>query len=808
MKTRKRHLGGRRADGFVATSDSRITRKTSVIARFLILFTVLAWLLYLVEQFSRVRAIGYERGALAETILSVGLVTSLTISALAYLIARFGYLDRQVEHRRTPRAVIDDEFDLEQPSITVLVPSYREDLRVIRQTLLSAALQEYSALRVVLLIDDPPGSGEVAAEYALQKVRDVPGDMQDLFEPECRKYQEALDEFDRRHTEPGPTSSQALTTLADLYTEAVEWLDALADDVRYGTNADHTDGFVADEVVGRLAADFSSTASALRLAASETGARISRHRARQLHRRLVWTFHVELWSFERKQFASLSHEPNKAMNLNSYLSLMGKRYSIETCPGARVLVEQNAIGEGLAVPDSDYVVTLDADSVLLPEYCLRLVHFLEQPESAGIAVAQTPYSAFPGGVSSLERISGATTDIQHLVHQGLTRFGATFWVGANAVLRKSAIEELKSVTHENGFPITRYVADRTVIEDTESSIDLRTNGWQLHNYPERLSYSATPPDFGSLVVQRKRWANGGLLVLGSLRQLLRTREDNRTTVTLTEIFLRLSYLASISWVSAGLLILLFFPFDQRLLSVVAVATALPYFFATASDLRRCGYLRRDVFGVYALNLLLLPVNLAGTFSSVAQGIGGHKVDFARTPKVKDRTPSPMAFVVAPVLLLVWSGYSFARDIHDEFFLRAVFAGTNTAALLYAFVVYIGPLAALIDVSAGLRLKTRTSVKAEAVSKSNAPEWASVLYIGEGIDGERGRTAPEALALSARDQLLTFPDGIDPESIELDAIVDDADLVLDLRDEVVASGGEPVILGKDVVILGEKVGSVQ
>src|SRR3712207_8901858 len=57
------------------------------------------------------------------------------------------------------------------------------------------------------------------------------------------------------------------------------------------------------------------------------------------------------------------------------------------------------------------------------------------------------------------------------------------------------------------FPYTtlfRSVQDRTVIEDTESSVDLAAHGWTLINYPERLSYSATPPDFGSLVVQRDR----------------------------------------------------------------------------------------------------------------------------------------------------------------------------------------------------------------------------------------------------------------------------------------------------------------
>ena len=62
---------------------------------------------------------------------------------------------------------------------------------------------------------------------------------------------------------------------------------------------------------------------------------------------------------------------------------------------------------------------------------------------------------------------------------------------------------------EQGYPVKRYIQDRTVIEDTESSVDLAGCGWQLYNYPERLTYSATPPDFGSLIIQRRRWANGG-----------------------------------------------------------------------------------------------------------------------------------------------------------------------------------------------------------------------------------------------------------------------------------------------------------
>ena len=102
----------------------------------------------------------------------------------------------------------------------------------------------------------------------------------------------------------------------------------------------------------------------------------------------------------------------------------------------------------MLIPDTPYVITLDADSLLQPRYATTLVRFMEQPEHARVAVAQTPYSALPNPPGILEQTAGATTDIQYLVHQGFTRFGATFWVGANALLKKSALEDI--CTEERG----------------------------------------------------------------------------------------------------------------------------------------------------------------------------------------------------------------------------------------------------------------------------------------------------------------------------------------------------------------------
>jgi cellulose synthase/poly-beta-1,6-N-acetylglucosamine synthase-like glycosyltransferase len=279
----------------------------------------------------------------------------------------------------------------------------------------------------------------------------------------------------------------------------------------------------------------------------------------------------------------------------------------------------------LHAPDSDYVLTLDADSLLAPSYALRLVHLLEDPQNTNVAVAQTPYSSVLGAPTRTERVAGATTDLQYVIHQGFTAHGATYWVGANAVPRKRALEDIASdvVDERTGLTHTRYIQDRTVIEDTESSIDLVRRGWGLFNYPARLSYSATPADFGALVVQRRRWANGGLLILPKLLGVLVRRQIR--DVGPLHAFMRVHYLVSIAAVNIGLVVLFLIPFPGWSANEWLPLTAVPYFLLYARDLRLVGYRRRDLVAVYELNLLLIRVNLGGVLNSPSGQREGKRV---------------------------------------------------------------------------------------------------------------------------------------------------------------------------------------
>lgn len=721
------------------------------LARLAVVLTVLAWVAYTItwcfdDLLSRRHASAVGR---TEAIAYLLVVTLLTASTLAYLLARLGFFYRVRAHHRTTRAALDEFFDGTTPTLTAIVPSYQEDARVIRNTLLSAALQEYPDKRIVLLIDDPQAPRARRARELLAAAQALPREIQELLAGPAARFTTALDTFESAAATRARVGPEALGELAKHYDAARSWLEELAaaEDI-----IDHTDAFFANEVLRRLASDLGAVGRALHRAVGE-GASLPQARVRQLYRRLAWTFRAELSSFERKRYVSLSHEPNKAMNLNSYIGLMGGKYrEVQTVAGP-ALVPAGPGEADLVVPNCDYVLTLDADSVLLPEYCLRLVHLLEQYEHRQVAIAQTPYSAFPGSATRLERIAGATTDLQHIVHQGLTYYDATFWVGANAVIRKRALDDIATTSYLGDWEVRSYIKDRTVIEDTESTVDLGMHAWRLFNYPERLSYSATPPDFGSLCIQRRRWANGGLLILPKLHRQARARKARGERPRFAETFLRWNYMASITWSSVSLVVLLAFPFNATLISPLLGLVALPYFLAMAADLRYCGYKRLDVARIYGFNLVLLPVNLAGSVSSVIQGITASKAAFARTPKVRNRTVSPLWFLVAPYLLAALAGLTFYYAYLHGRRENMAYAALNVALTIYAIIAFIGLRNSLVD--AWVHFKSvlykpaeprRRFRRAKRAIPPPAPgEWRSVLQLGTGDPGQWSSTARAAAA---------------------------------------------------------------
>ncbi|WP_271671125.1 glycosyltransferase family 2 protein [Bradyrhizobium sp. CCBAU 51627] len=619
---------------------------------------------------------------------------SLFYGNIVYQMTRLGQIRRHFAHQndaRDPKVFRDGE---KPPRVSIVIPSYKEHIAVVMQTVLSAALSEYANRRITVLIDDPPGCTG-ADLVSLNATRELIDELDDFFHRAAQRFRDAAEAHHLRMQSAGPVAGDERIILADLYEEASEFVDIVGR--RYAERSQpafaHSDEVFAREVIRRLSDEHRARAARFRYEEDEVDPR----QLRLEYQRLISLFAAPIHSFERKRFANLSHAPNKAMNLNSYIGLMGRAFRVlKGSDGAPILLDCDEDEASFAVPAADYVVTIDADSIILPGYITKLVSIMEA--DSRIAIAQTPYSAYPNPSSVLERVAGATTDIQYLVHQGFTAFNATFWVGANAVLRYAALDEIRTMVEERGHTVPIFIQDKTLIEDTGSTVDLVARGWRLYNHPERLAYSATPPDFGALVIQRRRWANGGLIIFPGVLELWRGRAAGWL-----ETLIRSHYLLSPALANIGLLLLLVVPFGREFSNVWFPIAAAPYYLLYGRDLVRCGYKGRDILRVYALTLLLIPINLAGVYSSVEQIMTGRKSAFARTPKIEGRTAAPASHLISLAILLITAVVSALLNLWSGNLLFFGFSAANVAFFLYGFGRLIGWREALVDVKVGIGL---------------------------------------------------------------------------------------------------------
>jgi cellulose synthase (UDP-forming) len=651
----------------------------------------------------------------------IAAVGSFLYGGVVYQVTRLGFLARSRDHERATDADLQSlrgQLD-GAPPVAVLVPSYREEWSVVRQTLLSAALQDYPRRRVVLLIDDPPQPSEIDRQRELQRMRDLPREIAAGLDKPHRILSGALDDYLERRSDPIDRASETLR-LSRLHGVAARWLEArAAEEPRHSA----TDRLFVEIVFSAPALQHRERSADLteRL---EAGLPLEEAEILQEFQRLAARFRVEIGVFERKRYENLSWKPNKAMNLNAYIGLLGGSYRSVRAGGALRLEACAEQPSELEVPDADYLVTLDADSLIVHDYALRLVEIMERPESHRLAVVQTPYSAVPGTPGAVERIAGATTDLQYIVHQGFTRHGATYWVGANALIRLTALRDICTRREERGFDIPVFIQDRTAIEDTESSIDLVVRGWSLHNVPERLAFSATPADFGALTIQRRRWANGGLVILPKLiRHAFSRWPDRRRS---SEFFLRFHYLTSIALVNASLVLLLVVPFEDAMRSWWLPVASIAYFALYARDLVQEGYRSSDVLRAYALNLVLVPVNLAGVGRSIRQLITGCRSPFARTPKIANRTRVGAGILSAIAALLGACAWRMTLDLQQGLWFHGVFLLVNGGLIAYGLLRFIGAREFVEDIACAGRAR-----------------WNAWLDVLNGI-ALRGRAVGESL----------------------------------------------------------------
>lgn len=231
---------------------------------------------------------------------------------------------------RSPRADLDHHFAVDRAPLVVRVSFRGGTPAKVRWTVLSAALQEFPSVRVELHTDAGAPIGQSARR--LGRIRRITATVRDeLAEPRLR-FADALVLFELESSSDYAIPATSVTALADHYAWAAAWLHGKAD---RETVIDDGDAFFLEAVLRGLADDLELVATAL---FSAVNSREAPHTERmvQLYRRLAWTFDAQIETIE-------AESPSDT------------------------------------VPGTCYLLVVESGSIVLREYCLRLVYFLEQP---------------------------------------------------------------------------------------------------------------------------------------------------------------------------------------------------------------------------------------------------------------------------------------------------------------------------------------------------------------------------------------------------------------------------------------------
>src|SRR5262245_55261224 len=178
----------------------------------------------------------------------VVLITVLVVGSLTYLSARYGYARRFSTHRPASDSEIEAFGMTVVPSVTILVPSYKEDPALVWKTLLSAALQDYPRRAVVLLVDDPPVPATHEDARALDEMRELAVAVERYLAPVHARITSAAAAFEQRADAARLRLSGEARELVALYREVAVWFAEAACRHRV---VDHSDGvFVEVTLLG------------------------------------------------------------------------------------------------------------------------------------------------------------------------------------------------------------------------------------------------------------------------------------------------------------------------------------------------------------------------------------------------------------------------------------------------------------------------------------------------------------------------------------------------------------------------------
>src|SRR6266853_3089369 len=198
-------------------------------------------------------------GALGQ-ILFMLIVALLIWGSLVYQLTRLAYFLRRLGHRPASARVLEEFSDGAVPSLTVLVPSFKEEPQVVQRTLFSAALQDYPNRRVVLLIDDPAHPASADDKRTLRHIESLPVRLQALFADAAKRFGRECVAYENRRARGAIDLPVEAGRICRLYQNAAQWLEERASQL---VTEEPGDELLRDKVFLRLAGEHRARAQRL-----------------------------------------------------------------------------------------------------------------------------------------------------------------------------------------------------------------------------------------------------------------------------------------------------------------------------------------------------------------------------------------------------------------------------------------------------------------------------------------------------------------------------------------------------------------
>lgn len=323
---------------------------------------------------------------------------------------------------------------------------------------------------------------------------------------------------------------------------------------------------------------------------------------------------------------------------------------------------------GLQHSDAEFIAVFDADHIPLPNFIDKLIGYFKDSKVAFVQAPQEFYNidSIQHRTNRKEKnIWGEQYLFFSLIQPGKDSWGAAFFVGSCAILRREALDDI------GGF------ATGSITEDMLTSIRLHAKKWSSVYHNENLAFGIAAETLKPFSIQRQRWG------VGNWQTFVKANPLFIKGLSLSQ---RILYLSSMIYPLEGLQKIIFYitppialftgVLPMRALDMNYLLHFIPYFFLSTYGFNE---MARGVGGQIMLEQYSMAKFVTYLKTMVIPFIPKISKDFKVTPKSDgDESKSPVTLIIPQSIVMIvsftailWAMVQMLLDQRSDDFIVAV-----------------------------------------------------------------------------------------------------------------------------------------